>query len=42
LVEVWTIPITPKMRESVLKKGVAMFSAGAGVAVAAEGSANGS
>jgi hypothetical protein len=42
LTEVWTIPITPKMRESVLKKGVAMFSAGAGVAVAAEGSANGS
>jgi hypothetical protein len=33
LVEVWTIPITPKMRESVLKKGVPLFSA-AGAATA--------
>jgi hypothetical protein len=36
--EVWTIPITPKMRESVLKKGVAMFSA-AGAAMADAGMA---
>ncbi len=33
LVKVWTIPITPKMRESVLKKGVPLFSA-AGAATA--------
>ena len=27
--EAWTIPITPKMRDSVMKKGVPLFSAGA-------------
>ena len=32
--EVWTIPITPKMRDSVIKKGIPLFSAG-GLAVTA-------
>tara|TARA_R100001244_G_scaffold14907_2_gene16478 strand:- start:1404 stop:4295 length:2892 start_codon:yes stop_codon:yes gene_type:complete len=33
--EVWTLPITPKMRESVMKKGVPLFSAAGATAATA-------